>query len=142
MFEFDDAFDAAWSGRCSITPALIVFCWSSQTNRDPWSAMPLDDRFGYLRRLVDELLDLGDGIDSPARGRRLFEIARRHGAYRRRQSCEKLIVLQDFAALREALRDAMAMAGVPPHAIRHATRSLLPDWRMARRAALLGFVGA
>jgi hypothetical protein len=50
-------------------------------------------------------------------------------------------VSQDFAVLRAAVREALTLAGASPRTVREATRSLLPDWRMTRRAALLGFVG-
>jgi len=142
MLEFDGMFDGGeWDNPCSVTSELVVFIWASHTDQEPWSAMPLDDRTGYLRVVVNELLDLSDGIDSASRRHRLVEVSRRHGAFRRGQACPELVVAQDFAVLREAVREALTLAGASPRTVREATRSLLPDWRMTRRAALLGFVG-
>jgi hypothetical protein len=142
MFDFNDVFDAGeWNGSCSLTPALVVWIWSSHVDQAPWSAMPLDDRAGYLRAVVDELLDLSGGFESTARRQRLAEVARRHGAFRRGQACQEIVVSEDFYSLRAAVREALAMTGAPPYAVRQAMRCLLPDWRMTRRAALLGFAG-
>jgi hypothetical protein len=142
MFDADDLF--APNGEAAsraFGPALIVSLLSMRTDHDPWSAMPLDDRLGYLRPVIAELLDVGDGIDSTARRARLVEAARRHGAFRRAQACAEVIVSWEFSALREAVREGLRATGFPPETVRQVTRWMLTDWRLARRAARWGFAG-
>lgn len=144
MFDFGDAHEPdEWSEPATVTAEMVVCVWESLIAREfPWYEMPLDDRRGYLGSLVGELLDVTGGIESSVRRRRLEHAARRHGAFRRGQACAEAVVSSDFATLREALREALLIAGASPVIVREATRWLLPDWRFARRAARSGFVEA
>jgi hypothetical protein len=91
---------------------------------------------------VCELLDFADGVDTTSRRRRLDRAARRHGAFRRAQGCAESTVRLDFAVIRQAFRDALRESGAAPATVREATRCLLPDWFLARRAAHCGYADA
>jgi hypothetical protein len=144
MLDFGDAFEPdERSEPATITAEMVVFVWESLiTGEFPWYEMPLDDRRGYVGSLVGELLDISDGVESDERRQRLETVARRHGAFRRAQKCSEAVVSSDFSTLREALREALLIAGATPPVVRQATRWLIPDWRFARRAARTGFAEA
>ncbi|HEY4133099.1 MAG TPA: hypothetical protein VGM50_20955 [Gemmatimonadaceae bacterium] len=142
MFDDGDFFDPAdGQGRGYLTATQIADVWRTLVDDEsPWSTMALDDRSGYLRGMLDVLLDLTDGVDGPSRRRRLIRTARRHGMFRRGQALSDSIIAMDFATLRDATQRALWQAGATARAARKVFRVLLPDLRMARREALSGFM--
>jgi hypothetical protein len=144
MFPFGDPFDSNdWNHYTVLTPEMVMRAWEILVEDvSPWNLMPCDDRAGYVRVLVEELLDFAGGADGADRECRLDRVARRHGAFRRAQRCSESTVRLDFIAVRQALRDALRDAGAAPETVRQATRCLLPDWRLAHRAAHDAFSNA
>jgi hypothetical protein len=144
MFPFGEPFDSNdWNFYTALTADTVMRAWEMLVEgAEPWAVMPPDDRAGYVRVLVSELLDFADGIDVRDRRCRLDRVARRHGAYRRAQGCAESTLKLDFIAMRQALRDALRESGATPSTVREATRCLLPDWQLAHRAAHVGFFDA
>ena len=138
--------DRDWFERDLWGPTSVEFVisvWRRLVKRlEPWQSMPLDDRTGELRRLLEELLDSVGGINAPARRRRIRTVASRHGAFRRSQRCAEDIVVNDFAVLRRAVRRALLTRGVSEPVRRQVCRTLLPDIRVARRAARMAHAEA
>jgi hypothetical protein len=125
----------------AITPDDVMRAWRESVRGEfPWCTMPLDDRTGAIRPILDELLDVSDGLSSPIRRRRIRSAAAAHGAFRRAQRCAKRVLSDDFAMLRLAFHVALRRSGRSRPAARDVFRELLPDWRMARSAARDGYV--
>jgi hypothetical protein len=124
-----------------VTPDAVMRAWRESVRDEfPWCTMPLDDRTGVMRPIIDELLDVSTGLACPIRLRRIRSAAAAHGAFRRAQRCAKRVVSDDFAMLRLALNVALRRAGQSRPTTRGVLRCLVPDWRMARSAARDGFV--
>jgi len=124
-----------WREHSLISAELVASAWNELTHgEEPWSTMIADDRTGEIRRVVEALLDPRDGLESPSRRRRIRRAAARHGAFRGAQRCTELVVFDDFYALRAALRCVLRRRASRVVA-RDVVRLLLPDWRLARRAA-------
>ena len=73
--------------------------WRCRAAELPWRDMPADDAFGYMRRILSELLNEARDIDHESRQCRLRIAARAHGAFRREQLCG----LTDLACELEAV---------------------------------------
>ena len=125
----------------AVTPDAVMLAWRESVRDEfPWCTMPLDDRTGAMRPIIDELLDVSTGLTCPIRQRRIQSAAAAHGAFRRAQRCAKRVVSDDFAMLRLAFQLALRRSGKSRPKARGVFRRLLPDWRMARSAARDGFV--
>jgi hypothetical protein len=144
MFSFGAPFDSNdWNHYTVLTPEMVMHAWGILVEDVfPWNQMPRDDRAGYVRVIVDELLDFGADVDVAERECRLVRVARMHGAFRRAQRCSESTVGLDFVAVRQALCDALRESGAAPATVRQATRCLLPDCRLVRRAAHDAFSNA
>jgi hypothetical protein len=120
-----------------ISSDRVMSAWRTIIDGEaPWGSMPADDRDGELRHVIDELLDVADGLECTMRRRRIRHAARVHGEFRGAQRCPELVVFSDFVVLRSATRFALRARGVPRSCTRDFVRALLPDWQFARRMAL------
>jgi hypothetical protein len=141
--EFYDDY-AGWDepdDGAAVLPDDVMLAWRESVRDEfPWCTMPLDDRTGVMRPIIDELLDVSGGLACPIRQRRIRSAAAAHGAFRRAQRCANRVVSDDFAMLRLALNVALRRAGQSRPTTRGVLRCLLPDWRMARSAAREAFV--
>lgn len=132
----DDSIFHDPGGMRPLTADTVMGVWHEHARTEaPWSAMPLDDRPGTMRPLIDALLDVTGGLECSIRRRDIRMSAAIHGRYRRGQGCSAQVVSDDFGLLRLALKMTLYRMGVPAPASRRFIRCLLPDWRMARRAA-------
>jgi hypothetical protein len=135
---WDDDDDAG-----GVTPDNVMLLWRESVRGElPWSSMPLDDRTGTIRPIIDELLDVSTGLACPIRRRNIQSAAAAHGAFRRAQRCDDHVLIDDFTMLRAALDIALRQSGKSRTMTREALKCLLPDWRMARRAAREAFAAA
>lgn len=135
------AFDP--DSRPLMSVELVLIAWRRLVKGlEPWRSMPLDDRTGELRRLLEELFDGAGGINGPARRRRIRAVARRHGAFRRSQRCAEGIVVNDFAFLRGAVRRVLLARGIGDAVVRQMCQALVADIRAAGRAARLAHAEA
>ncbi|HEY4307702.1 MAG TPA: hypothetical protein VGM82_24720 [Gemmatimonadaceae bacterium] len=136
-----DPFEAnAWDEPPFTSLERVMFAWEESVEREePWCTMPVDDRRGELRRVLEELLDPANGIDAPTRRRRLETAAYGHGAFRRGQRCSEVTLSHDLIVLRDALKRALRAGGASHTTARDLVRQLLPDWHLARRAARSGY---
>jgi hypothetical protein len=125
-----------WGEPSLVSVDLVMVAWRQIANAlEPWRSMPLDDRIGELRRVLEELLDSVGGMRAPARRRRIRTVATRHGIFRRAQGCPEGALLNDFVFLRRAVRRALSAQGVSQLVVRELARTLYPDLRVARHAA-------
>lgn len=132
-----------WGEPSPVTVKLVMLAWRQIANAlEPWRSMPLDDRSGELRRVLEELLDSVGGMRAPARRRRIRTEASRHGTFRRAQRCPEGTVLNDFVFLHRAVRRALSERGVSQPVVHELARTLLPDIRVARHAARVAHVEA
>ena len=132
MADAADAFDR----EPLLSIELVLSVWSQfVTELSPWCAMPMDDRSGELRRVLEELLDPIGGMDSEARRRRIRGVATQHGIFRRAQRC--LAEHYPERVRRSAPSDLSCFRtrGVVQTTARGIAHELGPDFHVAVKAA-------
>jgi hypothetical protein len=119
--------------------------WDSAAHALPWAAMPLDDRFGELRRLAAALVSAavvtaGQVRDPQETGARNGVIAAAidHGRYRGRQGGTWELLLFELTFLSDALRVAVRGSALPPLVSNQFERELAAGLRVAKPACSLG----
>lgn len=119
--------------------------WDSAAHALPWAGMPLDDRFGELRRLAAALVSAavvtaGQVRDPQVPGARNGVIAAAidHGRYRGRQGGTWELLLFELTFLSDALRVAVRGSALPPVLSNQFERELASGLRVAKPACSLG----
>lgn len=119
--------------------------WDSAAHALPWAGMPLDDRFGELRRLAAALISAavvtaGQVRDPQETGARNGVIAAAidHGRYRGRQGGTWELLLFELTFLSDALRVAVRGSALPPLVSSQFERELAAGLRVAKPACSLG----
>jgi hypothetical protein len=113
--------------------------WSFVENEAPWNAMPADDAFGSLRRILSELLNEAREIDHEERRVRLLAAARAHGAFRRGQLCGLADLVSEFEIVVVALRVVLCESGHGECMARDTVIVLDPEIRLSQLAAAQGW---
>lgn len=121
----------------------VLSRWLKTVRKDaPWHAMAADDAFGYMRRVVSELLN---EACHPSDGRhvlRLSSVARAHGLFRRRQRCDWQMVAAELDALLGAFEAAMLDAKQPRSLVRDCLVLLQADVQLVHEFAHIGWDNA
>lgn len=119
--------------------------WESAAHALPWAAMPLDDRFGELRRLAGALVSAavvtaGQVRDPQETGARngVIAAAIEHGRYRGRQGGTWELLLFELTFLSDALRVAVRGTTLPAVVSSQFERELAAGLRVAKPACSLG----
>ena len=119
--------------------------WDSAAHALPWAGMPLDDRFGELRRLAAALVSAavvtaGQVRDPQETGARNGVIAAAidHGRYRGRQGGTWELLLFELTFLSDALRIAVRGSSLPATVSNQFERELAAGLRVAKPACSLG----
>ena len=129
-----------WGEPSLLSIELVLGVWNQfVTELSPWCAMPVDDRSGELRRVLEELLDPVGGIDSEARRRRIRGVATQHGIFRRAQRCSQSTISNDFVVLRRAIYRALRARGARQTTAHTIAHELAPDFHVALKAATRGY---
>lgn len=113
--------------------------WRILSCEAPWTAMPADDRWGTMRRLVAELVNEARDPDDEKRTRRLTALAFEHGAFRAAQRCRRSDVVCEFGIVLDALDSALRQLGAPQSLIVDAMSGFDPEVEIAQRTALKGW---
>jgi hypothetical protein len=123
----------------------MVEWWDSAAHALPWAAMPLDDRFGELRRLAAALVSAavtsgGHSRNSQESGARngVIAAAIEHGRYRGSQGGTWELLLFELTFLSDALRVAVRGSSLPPMVSNQFERELAAGLRVAKPACSLG----
>lgn len=119
--------------------------WDSAAHALPWAGMPLDDRYGELRRLAAALVSAavmsgGRTRDPQESGARNGVIAAAidHGRYRGHQGGTWELLLFELTFLSDALRIAVRGSALPPTTSAQFERELAAGLRVAKPACSLG----
>jgi hypothetical protein len=106
----------------------------------PWSEMVLDDVAGEFRAVLDEVLRTTGAPAPRARAARLRQVARAHGAFRRRQGCPALVLKDELTIAEEAIAIALTRSGADHALVTTVQDSLIPVLRAVERAEYGGYV--
>lgn len=124
---------------------VMVEWWDSAAHALPWAGMPLDDRYGELRRLAMALVSSavvsgGHSRDPQESGARNGVIAAAidHGRYRGHQGGTWELLLFELTFLSDALRVAVRGSVLPPIMSAQFERELAAGLRVAKPACSLG----
>ena len=118
---------------------VIIRWWAIVGERPPWTSMPADDRFGYMRSVVSELLNEARHPSDGLRERRLRRAAHTHGLFRRRQGCDAAVVAEEMVALGRAIEAAMVEGGHSSCQVHDYLVLLQVDARLASEFAARGW---
>ena len=118
--------------------------WDAAAHALPWAAMPLDDRFGELRRLASALV--ASAVVNAGRPRDPQEAARngvisaaiQHGRFRGRQGGTWELLLFELTFLSDALRISVRELELPAALTSRLERELAAGLRVAKPACSLG----
>jgi hypothetical protein len=137
--------ESGWIGWGEDLPLCIdhvMTCWARRLRYElPWRTMLHDDVTGEMRRVVIELVNASWDYDDEARRHRLAAAARAHGIFRRAQRCEKSAVVCELTLMLDTIAQAWSSSYPSFPLVQAAIGNLLPDIRLARRAAERGFDG-
>jgi hypothetical protein len=129
----------------ALVERVMAEWWDSAAHALPWAGMPLDDRFGELRRLAAALVSAavvtaGQVRDPQETGARNGVIAAAidHGRYRGRQGGTWELLLFELTFLSDALRVAVRGSALPPVVSNQFERELAAGLRVAKPACSLG----
>ena len=119
--------------------------WDSAAHALPWAGMPLDDRYGELRRLATALVSAAiatgghsrDPHESGARNGVIADAIDR-GRYRRHQGGTWVLLRSELTFLSAALRVAVRGSSLPPTVSAQFERELAGGLRVAKPACSLG----
>ena len=124
---------------------VMVEWWDSAAHALPWAGMPLDDRYGGLRRLAAALISAaiasgGHTRDPQESGARngVIAAAIEHGRYRGHQGGTWELLLFELTFLSDALRIAVRGSSLPPTVSTQFERELAAGLRVAKPACSLG----
>jgi hypothetical protein len=124
---------------------VMVEWWDSAAHALPWVGMPLDDRYGELRRLAAALISAaimtgGHTRDPQESGARngVIAAAIEHGRYRGHQGGTWELLLFELTFLSDALRVAVRNSALPPGVSNQFERELVAGLRVAKPACSLG----
>jgi hypothetical protein len=124
---------------------VLVEWWDSASHALPWAAMPLDDRFGELKRLAAALVAAASVTpdrhrDAGHSGIRNGVIAAAidHGRFRGRQGGTWELLLFELTFLSDALRIAARESSLPQALMAQLERELAAGLRVAKPACSLG----
>lgn len=124
---------------------VLAEWWDSAAHALPWASMPLDDRFGELRRLAAALVasaavTAGRPREAGESGVRngIIAAAIEHGRYRGRQGGTWELLLFELTFLSDALRVAVREPRLPPNVTSQLERELAAGLRVAKPACSLG----
>ena len=130
----------AWDDALPVrTDDVLDLWWVTLVEDSPWSAMPRDDAFGHMRRVVSEFLNESRDLYGAERTRRLVQAARDHGAFRRAQLCRREDVQCEFGVVVDAVDAALRIHGMAPVLVESAMTLLKADFLVARHAATEGW---
>lgn len=129
----------------ALVDRVMVEWWDSAAHALPWAGMPLDDRFGELRKLAAALISAaittgGHTRDPQESGARNGVIAAAidHGRYRGNQGGTWELLLFELTFLSDALRVAVRGSPLPPTVSNQFERELAAGLRVAKPACSLG----
>jgi len=129
----------------ALVDRVMVEWWDSAAHALPWAGMPLDDRFGELRKLAAALVSAaitsgGHTRNSHESGARNGVIAAAidHGRYRGNQGGTWELLLFELTFLSDALRIAVRGSSLPPTMSNQFERELAAGLRVAKPACSLG----
>ena len=129
----------------ALVDRVMVEWWDSAAHALPWAGMPLDDRYGELRRLAAALVSAaivsgGHTRDPQESGARNGVIAAAidHGRYRGHQGGTWELLLFELTFLSDALRIAVRGSDLPPTVTTQFERELAAGLRVAKPACSLG----
>lgn len=129
----------------ALVDRVMVEWWDSAAHALPWAAMPVDDRYGELRRLATALISSavvsgGHSRDPQESGARNGVIAAAidHGRYRGHQGGTWELLLFELTFLSDALRVAVRGSALPPIVSAQFERELAAGLRVAKPACSLG----
>jgi hypothetical protein len=105
----------------------------------PWNEMFLDDVTGEFRGVLEELLQSDDEQTPRKKAARLRDVARAHGAFRRRQGCPAPILAEEIDFAQDAIAAALMRGGAAPAAVATIQDSLVPVMRAIERATYGGY---
>lgn len=124
---------------------VLAEWWDSAAHALPWAAMPLDDRFGELKRLASALVSAavataGRPRDPQESGARNGVIAAAidHGRFRGRQGGTWELLLFELTFLSDALRIAVRETALPAVRTTQLERELAAGLRVAKPACSFG----
>jgi hypothetical protein len=124
---------------------VLAEWWDSAAHALPWAAMPLDDRFGELRRLAAALIAsaaiiAGRPREAGESGVRngIIAAAIEHGRYRGRQGGTWELLLFELTFLSDALRIAVREPKLASGVTSQLERELAAGLRVAKPACSLG----
>lgn len=133
--------DLRWCGEPPVLAAEAMDEWIAMLRQcDPWNEMRLDDVPGEFRAVFKELLDAGDGLNPAARAKRLRQVSRRHGAYRRRQGCPAFVFRKEIAFAEQAIAIVLVRNGAAPMIVMTIQSSYVPVMQAIVRATYSGYV--
>ena len=129
----------------ALVDRVMVEWWDSAAHALPWAGMPLDDRYGGLRRLATALVSSavvsgGHTRDPQESGARNGVIAAAidHGRYRGHQGGTWELLLFELTFLSDALRVAVRGSALPAVVSAQFERELAAGLRVAKPACSLG----
>jgi hypothetical protein len=134
----EPAFDSPRPSR--VTADELFATWTRLAHgRPPWQDMPVDDLTGYMRAVLSVLAGAHSAthLDGPAA---LAMAARRHGEFRRQQSCSMEMLTADIEFIADALADRLESRRAPCQLIDRALVALVPELHRIHRAAHAGYV--
>jgi hypothetical protein len=129
----------------ALVDRVMIEWWDSAAHALPWAGMPLDDRFGELRKLAAALV--AAAVTSGGHSRNTHESGARngviaaaidHGRYRGNQGGTWELLLFELTFLSDALRVAVRGSALPPTISNQFERELAAGLRVAKPACSLG----
>ena len=132
--------ESAWRREPPVFADEAMDEWTAMVRRRcPWNEMFPDDLSGEFRAVLEELLQ-PDEPSTERRASRLRHVAREHGAFRRRQGCQAMILAEEIAVADDAIAMAVVRGGGSPAVIATIQDSLAPVMRAIKRAMYSGYV--
>jgi hypothetical protein len=129
----------------ALVDRVMIEWWDSAAHALPWAGMPLDDRFGELRKLAAALVSAavttgGHSRNNQEPGARngVIAAAIEHGRYRGHQGGTWELLLFELTFLSDALRVAVRGSSLPPSVSNQFERELAAGLRVAKPACSLG----
>ena len=139
-YSYQESLDSwDWEKIPADVDQVVVRWWDSMHDRQFWNAMAADDRLGYVRAVVSELLNEARHPSDGIREYRLRRAAHAHGSFRRRQRCDCTGVGEEMYALEGAIEATMLAAGHSPGLVRDYLVLLGADVELARDFAVRGW---
>lgn len=129
----------------ALVDRVMVEWWDSAAHALPWAGMPLDDRFGELRKLATALVSAAIATGGHSRSNQetgarngVIAAAIEHGRYRGHQGGTWELLLFELTFLSDALRIAVRGSALPPTVSSQFERELAGGLRVAKPACSLG----